>query len=330
MHFLLSWDSGLAAHGSDADYRKSSDPDEDIRHYIDIDNYPEFLSSGYIAQDFDSLAAVHGRDFIMLQGILPWTIIQTTEALTAAFKSQQWDKAMLIAADLGHYVGDAHMPLHLTRNYNGQYTNQKGVHSRIESKMIDRYANEITITGKRAACIPSISDYTFRMIYDNYACVDSVLIADSIATALARNTWDTVYYEKLWQLCKPFTIRLLEDASYDLASLIYTCWVHAGSPNPATHLSVTSSPTADFTLHQNYPNPFNAQTTISYTVQKPCEISIVVFNARGEMVVELFKGIKAAGHHRITWNAENAGTGLYIIQTKAGDYLGTTRCLLIK
>lgn len=115
INFLIFWADSLAVHGSDADYRKSSDPGEANKHYIDIDNYPEFIASGQISQDFDSLVAIHGYDFVIQQGILSWAILETIDSLQAAFENNRWHKAMLFAADLGHYVGDAHTPLHITR-----------------------------------------------------------------------------------------------------------------------------------------------------------------------------------------------------------------------
>ena len=53
--FLISWADGLADHASDADRRKSSDHTEENKHYIDIDNFPEFIATGQITQNFDSL-----------------------------------------------------------------------------------------------------------------------------------------------------------------------------------------------------------------------------------------------------------------------------------
>ena len=93
--FLVSWTNGLTEHASDADKRKSTDPSEDNKHYIDIDNFPEFIASGKIPQSFDSVVAIHGYNFVMQQGILPWAILATFDSLEAAFKSYQWERAML-------------------------------------------------------------------------------------------------------------------------------------------------------------------------------------------------------------------------------------------
>ena len=330
MGFLLYWTDGLVQHGSDADYRKSSDPSEENKHYIDIDNFPEFISTGQLPQDFNSLVAIHGYDFMMQQGILPWAIIETADSLTAAFRNYQWDRAMLLAADLGHYVGDAHMPLHITKNYNGQYSNQNGVHSRYESALIDRYYQEIVYNGNSAAYIPDVSNYVFNMIYANYVYVDSVLIADRNATAFAGNSWSDDYYNKFWQLSKSFTIQLFNSASNKLASLICTCWINAGSPNQNTNALNNDKPVHDFVLHQNYPNPFNSQTSISFEVEQPTEISIAIFNLKGQMVAEIFEGMKEPGYYAINWDAGNVSAGTYIIKMEAGGFVGIKKCLVLK
>jgi hypothetical protein len=46
------------------------------------------------------------------------------EKLTQAFKEKRKSEILFIAADLGHYIADAHMPLH-TDNHDGQLTDQK-------------------------------------------------------------------------------------------------------------------------------------------------------------------------------------------------------------
>ena len=199
MSFWGNWSDSLAAHGSDADYRKSSDPTEAPKHYIDIDNYAEFISNGYISQSFDSLVLQHGYSFVMDQGILPWAIMKTFDSLQTAFQNNQFHKAMLLAADLGHYVGDMHMPLHITRNYNGQYTGQTGIHSRFESNMINTYNAQIIYSGDSLIYINDISDFVFDLLYNNYNYVDSVLKADSLAKAFAGNTTSTAYYSKMWE-----------------------------------------------------------------------------------------------------------------------------------
>ena len=229
MDFFEDWAGLLAAHASDADNRKSTDPTEGPKHYIDIDNYPEFNATGTIPQNFDLLVSLHGYSFVIDQGILPWAILNTVDSLQSAFEINDMNKAMLLSADLGHYIADAHMPLHITKNYNGQYTDQYGVHFRYESDLIGRFQDQIIYGGDSLKYIDNLSDYVFNMIYENYEYVDSVLGADAAATSFAGNYTSTTYYNKFWELSKNFTIELYKKASYKITCVIYTAWINAGA-----------------------------------------------------------------------------------------------------
>ena len=235
-----------------------------------------------------------------------------------------------MAADLGHYVGDAHMPLHITRNYNGQYTNQSGVHSRYESRMIDKYDDQFFYGGDSVAYVTDISDYVFNMIYENYVSVDSVLIADKAAAAYAGSTSSNDYYARYWELSGQFTIRLFASASNKMAELIYTCWVDAGSPDPRNNIYEKQKPINNFVLYQNYPNPFNSQTNIAFELKKQAEISISIYNLNGQMVAEILKGIREPGCYSMNWDAANISAGMYIIKMEAGNIIGMKKCLILK
>ncbi len=124
------------------DIRRRTDKSEAPRHFIDIDYYKEFLM-GKMIENKDSLIAIYGAETVTKVGLLPWATLDTFNNLVKAFKERNRDKAMIFAADLGHYVADGHQPMHCVVNYNGQLTDQKGVHARYESEMIDRYENEL-------------------------------------------------------------------------------------------------------------------------------------------------------------------------------------------
>ena len=336
MEFFETWADSLQAHASDADDRKSWDPNESPKHYIDIDNYPEFIATGTIPQDFDSLVAIHGLSFVMDQGILPWAILKTADSLQAAFEVHDMHKAMLLAADLGHYIGDSHMPLHITRNYNGQYTNQTGVHSRYESNLINTFQSQINYDGDSLQYIDNLSDFVFNMIYDNYQYVDTVLYADSVANAFAGNHTSPTYYNKFWEIAKNFTIGLFQRASYKLTCVIYTEWVDAGG---LTDISDNKNDLpSSFNLSQNYPNPFNPTTRIKYTIpsvtprqaQSNIKISLQVYDLLGNEVVTLVNEEKPSGTYEVTWYAEQLPSGVYFYQLKAGDFVQTKKMLLLK
>jgi hypothetical protein len=330
MSFFTDWPDFLAAHGSDADNRKSSDPDEGPKHYIDIDNYPDFIQSGSITQDFDSIVAKYGYSFVIDLGILPWAILNTADSLQVAFENNDMDKAKLISADLGHYVGDAHMPLHITKNYNGQYTNQSGVHSRYESGLIQRFEDKIIYSGDSLKYIDNLPEYVFNMIYGNYQYVDSVLIADKAASTYAGSTSTDVYYTKFWELSKNFTIDLFKKASNKIACIIYTEWVNAGGQVS----SITQDKyniINDFNLFQNYPNPFNPSTKISWQLVKGNQVTLKIFSSTGEEVKTLINEYEESGKHSIIFAANSSLTsGIYFYQLRVGDFVQTKKMILMK
>jgi len=331
MDTFLDWKNTLAEHGADADRRKSSDPSEGHKHYIDIDNYPEFLQTGRISQNFDSLIALHGYSFVSDQGILPWTILETIDSLQSAFSRRQFDRAVLLAADLGHYVGDAHMPLHLTRNYNGQFSNQYGVHGRYESDMMGMYKDQINYGGDSVKYVSGISDFIFTFIYNNYVYVDSILSADEQAAASAGSTSSSGYYSALWEYTDEFTIQLLSSASNKLAALIYTAWVNAGSPLPGTSIGpVLEMIPNSFDLAQNYPNPFNPSTTIGYTLAKPGFVTLKIFNILGREIAVIVNSQQPAGVYKIDWNAESLSGGIYFYTIRTEHFAKMKKMLLVK
>jgi len=197
-----TWTNTLASHASDADDRKSWDSSEGAKHYIDIDNYSEFISNGTIPQTLSGAIAAHSSYFVYDNGILPWATITAFDSLKSCFQRKDWNKAVLFASDLGHYVADGHMPLHITRNYNGYDTDNDGIHSRYESTMINSYVSQITYTGENISFIEDVNQYIFDYIYFNYQYVDSVIAADDYAKNISSDYYSSQYQTALWNYSK--------------------------------------------------------------------------------------------------------------------------------
>ncbi|MFY9152390.1 MAG: hypothetical protein WAO52_10265 [Prolixibacteraceae bacterium] len=227
---LKSWAPILADHSSDADFLKKTDKTEVIKHYIDLDNYDLFRENRRIPEDFNTICSSYGRDMVKKSGTLPWSTDSAYRALVYNFRIKNWDQAALSAANLGHYVADGYMPLHGTANYDGQLTNQIGVHSRYEETMIDLNIDKIRICISEIEKINSTQEYIFKYLYSNYSYIDSLLIADKEAFKISDQKYDLSYYGSLWEQTSRFTINLLEESSKTLASLIYTAWIEAGKP----------------------------------------------------------------------------------------------------
>jgi hypothetical protein len=136
MRDFQTWVSFLRDHATDADNRKGSDPTESPKHYIDIDNYTDFIAKGRIPQTFNSVNSIFGSETLPANGIWSWAALNTFDSLRNCFQRHDFIKAQVLATDLGHYVADGHMPLHITKNYDGQNTGATGIHSRYETTMI--------------------------------------------------------------------------------------------------------------------------------------------------------------------------------------------------
>lgn len=225
------WASYIIAHASDPDKRKSEDKTEGAKHYIDIDNYQTFIDSGYVNTDLNVLIEKHGYSFVEDQGFLPWATITTYDSLVACFVRRDFDRAKYFAADLSHYVADGFMPLHITKNYNGQFTNNDGIHSRYESQMIGRYVGQIEFKKEDIDLIESVPNYIFNYIYESYEYKDTILLGDDFAKTVNSNTSSTAYNVALWEKTENCTQILFNGAAKSLTSLIYAAWHEAGSPN---------------------------------------------------------------------------------------------------
>ena len=87
---------------------------------------------------------------------------------------------------------------------------------------------------------------------------------------------------------------------------------------------------AEFELSQNYPNPFNPETVIEFALPQSGDVSLVVYNIRGEEVARLLSGTVPAGNHRVIWDASSLASGIYIYRLRAGDYIETRKMVLLK
>lgn len=309
-----AWTSILAEHASDADIRKNSDPTEAPKHYIDIDGYPEFIFTGRIPQTLDSVILIHGESFVYDKGILPWATMVTFDSLKNCFARLDWGKAVLFAADLGHYVADGHMPMHITENYNGQLTGNTGIHSRYESTMINAYIGQINYTGMGISVIQNVNQYIFNYLYLNYIYVDSVLAADNYAKNISGgSTSSTAYKTALWNKSQGFTIPLFKNASHALTELMYTAWVMAGSPNMPNTSIFSPDARKSCSLGQNIPNPFQHSTTINYSLTKNSDLLIQVKDMCGKVVATILNEHKIIGSYSLEWSPENMNAGIYYL-----------------
>ena len=88
-------------------------------------------------------------------------------------------------------------------------------------------------------------------------------------------------------------------------------------------------------LLSNFPNPFNPETTIRFNLAKDSDVSIDIFNIRGQKVRLLVSGYWCQGEYSVVWdgrddNGVSLGSGVYFYHLRAGDFSETRRMLLLK
>lgn len=231
MQAFSQWRDYLEEHAPDPDYRKREDKTEAPKHYIDIDFYKEF-NDGKMIENRDSLTKEYGEEEVIHNGILPWATLQTFQNLTKAFKDRNKDEALKYAADLGHYVADGHQPMHTVMNYNGQLTDQRGVHSRYEIKMIDEHLKDLENSYNlgTATYVNDPLKFIFNYISSANSVCPLLFDADNYAFKKAGDREGTEYYNMLWFKTKYITEVQFNEASLHFADLIYTAWINAGKP----------------------------------------------------------------------------------------------------
>lgn len=160
------------------DKRRYINENEGPRHFIDLDAY----GSDPLAQlpkKWQEAIEQYGDSTLIQHGIVPWHMMRVKYYLTQAFLNQDADQILKISADLGHYVGDAHVPLHTTSNYNGQKTNQRGIHGFWESRLPELFDQQYDLFVGKAEYIENVNDAAWNAVANAHLALDSVLIFEA-------------------------------------------------------------------------------------------------------------------------------------------------------
>lgn len=313
MSDFSDWIFYLSEHSSDADWRKKDDPQEGPRHYIDIDNYEGFVSDGRIPETLDSCIAIYGEGFVNENGTLPWATLAAYDSLVSALGRKDILNAKRFCADLSHYVADGHMPMHITRNYNGQFSGNSGIHARYEIEMVERYRNEINYEGITANSINNVRQYIFNYLYANYRLVDTILVADDYAREMSEGAHNDLYYFSLWEKTGHMTVNLFRNASLALTELLYSAWIEAGRPS-LTNDPVTTTYRQGNTIRISlFPNPVreNVYLDINSGVQQP--MSAMIYDSSGRMAFAGDFICCDSGNGVIQWFTGNQPSGIYYL-----------------
>jgi hypothetical protein len=221
---------------------------EPPRHYFDLE---AFGKQDSIPSQSKDAYAKYDEKFLAKNGILPWYILDIMEKLTKAFKEKRKTEILFLAGDLGHYLGDAHMPLHTTLNHDGQLTNQKGIHSYWESQLPELFGEGYNLYVGEGKYIDNVNKETWRIINASHGLVDTLLGTDRFVTIgfpadkmyikddngnVIKNKWGSPVHSrefaaKYHEAMHGMVENQLRLAIVAISSYWYTAWVNAGKPD---------------------------------------------------------------------------------------------------
>jgi len=235
----------ITEHAVDPDKRRYALEGEAPRHFIDLDHFCTYPCEDFPKKWFEAKEQ-YSEDTLKTYGIVPWTIEWKMKNLTEAFEQKDKAKILKYSADLGHYIADSHVPLHTTENYNGQLTNQYGIHGFWESRLPELFNADYDFFVGKASYIENVNEYIWENILNAHSNLEKVLSyekqLDSIipsdqkysfesrGTNIVKTfsaTYSKAYHEKLNGMVEQ-QMRL---SILHIGDLWFTCWVNAGMPN---------------------------------------------------------------------------------------------------
>lgn len=228
-----------------ADMRRYIVENEGARHYIDIDQFENALPLDTVAVHFDSACSIYGEDFMAEHGVAPWNIIRLKYALSKAFELLDRSAILRLSADLGHYIGDIHVPLHTHSNYNGQKTGQHGIHALWESRLPEKFYDRYDLYTGRANYWESVGDSVWKIIETSHVLVKQVLDLElrtrnsldetdrftyELRNGRSFRNYSSKYLKRYNAGLGDMVERRMRSAIHAVASLWFTAWVDAGQP----------------------------------------------------------------------------------------------------
>ncbi len=232
--FFQAFRTAVVEHSIDPDtYRTMGFTEEPPRHFLDMDAYGPFPFRT-LPHDYKEAVAARGEAFVIKNGTVPWRTLEIYGQLRDAFKQLSTspyarDNVKLFSSVVAHYVGDSFQPLHAAVNYDGQMTNQQGIHARFETEMFDRYRSKLRMAPAAVAPVADVREFLFATLSDSLQQVDPILAADLEATK-GRTLYDDGYFAVLFEKTGPIMEQRMSGAITAIASLITAAWTEAGRP----------------------------------------------------------------------------------------------------
>jgi hypothetical protein len=235
----------LTVNATRPDSRRTVVPGEAPKHFLDVDRYGDSAEFKMPRKYADAIAR-YGEDSLLRHGIVPWNVVSMKNQLTAAFKAKDTDRIMRLSADMGHYIADACVPLHTTKNYNGQLSGQRGIHGLWESRLPELLSSDYDLFTGKAKYIEDPTKTIWAAVIRSHAAVDSVLRFEKELTAQYPEDQKYGYEQRGSQTVRAYSRefsrayhtklngqveRQMRYAATLIGDFWYTCWVDGGSPD---------------------------------------------------------------------------------------------------
>jgi hypothetical protein len=225
-----------------------NDKTENPRHYIDLENFGTLEE---LPKTMEDAKAKYDEKFLQQNGILPWYIADIMTKLTKAFKEKHKSEILFLAADLGHYLGDANMPLHTSANHDGQKTDQKGIHSFWEAQLPELFGNTYNYNVPEAKYIADVQKEILSIIQHSHSLVDTLLLKDKklseglsldkiyvtdskgfiIKNKFNQQIHTKEYAKRYHDALNGMVESQMKAAITATTNFWYTAWVNAGKPD---------------------------------------------------------------------------------------------------
>ena len=194
-----------------------------------------------------TIKSVFATDRLTQNGILPYHLQTLQRQLTNAFITRNKQRILRISADIGHYIADAHVPLHTTANYDGQLTNQRGIHQFWESRLPELFAEaRYNFFVGQANYIEQPRRYYWDIIHNSNHLAVNVLEKEKLVSAqfeadkkycletkngiVVQKTCPE-YAEAFHNALNGMVETQMRNAILALGSVWYSAWIDAGQPD---------------------------------------------------------------------------------------------------
>ncbi|MBV9988652.1 MAG: hypothetical protein JO301_13320 [Chitinophagaceae bacterium] len=228
------------------DTRRNQDSTEATKHFIDLEMYGADAALRMPA-GWDQAVQLYTRDSLLKYGYVPYHVLFMKEKLVQAFRSGNKDSILFYATDMGHYIGDANVPLHTTVNYDGQLTNQRGLHSLWESTVPELDMNNWNLySARKARYLKHPDQAIWAAVRQGAALVPALLAAEQevskrfsdaqkyrVRTSRGREikSYSPEFGKAYAEAVKTeVNAQLLRSAEL-IADFWYSSWVDAGRPD---------------------------------------------------------------------------------------------------